>query len=409
MNVLMYYEHKLRELSTCYCIKEALETLGHTAVIFNINFENLRAEQYAKKNTVDIIIVPWCYQKTDFYPIIPILKNSPKARILNLHCEQISAPMWECALYKSDELAQKYVYHIAWGDAIKDKMISYGIPHERIFVTGNIRAKAYQGFTREQLSKKYGLDYNKKWILFAETRDTLSTRTVKSLKFYEKTQGLDFEMAMKEIEIGEKNLQTFWQQVANLSNSFFEKFEFIYRPHPGGVIPRVAIREEIKIISDYPIQVWFDHIWLDISYSSISTFEADAAGVPCLIHEPNAPFLPSKTTGLEEYPIIKNLNEITEDLIERVRLEEDEKKIYKKYIGSCDNAVENTIQVIFKLFNLEIKYPSHLFLMNKKRIARQKLFEIITYFVVKLNLLNAIKYPHSAFKLKLDIPYYRGT
>lgn len=406
MNILIYYEHKQRELTMCYYLKNALEMQGNIVAIYNINFETLRAKQYCKKNPIDVIVVPWCYQKTDFYPVTSVLKMYPQVKILNLHCEQICAPLWECTLFNTDEAAQKYVYHIAWGTKIKEKMIASGIPGDQIFVTGNIRMKAYKSLTREQLAKRYNLDPKKKWILFAETRDTLSTITEKSLRFYEQTQGLNYDMAIEEIEIGKKSLLLFWNQLKNLTEEFFEKYEFIYRPHPGGVAP--CSTKNIKIISDLAIQVWFEHLWLDISYSSTSTFEADAAGVPCLIHEPIDPFLPAKTSGLEEYPIIRNINEINDSLVEEIRLEEKEKRIFEEYIGDDSHALEKTIDVIYKLKDLKMKYPKSLFRANRKRAKIQETFEIITFFVTKLNLLSILKFPRAAYNLRLDIPYYKG-
>ncbi len=91
--------------------------------------------------------------------------------------------------------------------------------------------------------------------------------------------------------------------------TFFNKYELIYRAHPG-TIPIYDINSKVKVISNESIYTWLMVVDLCLSRVSTALFESELFGVPCLRYDPTN--YPEKflTFGLCNYEKITSLDDI---------------------------------------------------------------------------------------------------
>ncbi len=112
--------------------------------------------------------------------------------------------------------------------------------------------------------------------------------------------------------------------------------------------------------------------------------------------------------GVWDYPRLDDITQITDSLIERIR-DENQKRgtIYTRYLGEVDgHAAERVVEASRTIMNVEIdeadKAYSH---TTPKQIFKQWLYEKLTFAATKTGLLDILKFPHSAYAEKRDIPY----
>ena len=102
----------------------------------------------------------------------------------------------------------------------------------------------------------------------------------------------------------------------------------------------------------------------------------------------------------------KMLNLVTDDYIKKLQNNMQEKEaIYIKYLGNIDGkatqrVVEATNQ-LRKKKQLSINYKNATF----KKNVRQMIYEIVTWLMDKIGLLDKYKFPKSAYVERGDIPY----
>ena len=149
----------------------------------------------------------------------------------------------------------------------------------------------------------------------------------------------------------------------------------------------------------------------NVVWSSTTIFESDVLKVPSFVYEPIPNLLRHKTFGLEKYPTITNLNEITDDLIQFYQKEIASKKNYERYIGPVDNNSTKRVAeaILFILKNGVENYNAKEINNNKFLEFKQIAFQKVTRIMVKLNLLEYFKFPKSAYELRKDIPYSKNN
>lgn len=407
MRIIILYEHIVRELDAVKRLCAVLREKGHECVYFSGDFEMTKAYAYAKKHKVDAILMPWFVDDEHFDLIFPILRANPSIKVVNLHHEQISSKVYESVLFPQSKLTQANSYHFAWGSYFAEQLISRGTSPDRVFITGNIRNdKAFQiEKSRTELASQFKLDSDKKWILFAENRGFANQRMNESMKQALRDRGLTDDEIEESAKNSADSLHEFFQILQNLPRAFLDKYEFIYRPHPG-TQAKVSFPKGVHLISELPIYEWMANCNLFVTCESTSIFEAEVCGIPCVTYN-NLP-APDKfrMAGVDRYPKLNALTEIDDELIERVRKEQQDKHIYQDYLGLVDgeavyraaDAVERIAESDGVINFFDHKYPV-------KMMVRRYLYEKATWVSVKTGLLDKIKFPNSSYWSSRDIPY----
>ena len=410
MNIYLFYEHIVREYKALVRLKKILESKGHNVFIFSIIFETNAYYLKSLHCPPDIIFMPWFYTKIEEDEIYSLIQRNRKVKVIDFHHEELTTPGREAYFLPKTDFAKYGIFHLAWGEYFKHFLVENGVPEDRVFVTGNIRTDLISTtlINREKLAEEFHLDLNKKWILFAETRGFFSQRQTKSeLKLL--TQKVNYQTILAQREIDILCFEALVKDLNGIGGDFSDKFELIYRPHPGTHL-EVDILSWVKVIPQRVISDWISNVDLFVSRNSTSVFEAEAAGVPCVVYDnpetPDDQFMP----GIKSYTRINSMSEVTDQLIEE--LKNDNRNIYREYYGAVDGKaaerIADLIEVISdsKFDDDNDKYISALsepsFWYNLKRF----LYDIVVRFMTKTRIIEILKYPHSAYIMLNDIPYY---
>lgn len=406
---MLFYQHINREKEACLSLKNELEKKSEVKIyIFSIDFEHYKVVNLCKKIKIDMIIMPWMYHDMNYELMQPFLRTNSNMYIINLHHEQIGSEMSYKILLPKGENAKNSVIHFVWGDFFSNKLLNSGVKKDFIFKTGNIRTDSIQKKIKNRniLSSEFKLDYNKKWILFSENRGwVLSINetkekdmlymgyTIDEIEEYKKVTRESLELTMKEFN--------------DLEDAFFDKYEIIYRSHPGTRAPQ-DINDRIKVIDKYSIYEWINAIDINVVWSSTTIFESDIKNIPSFVYEPIENPYKFKTAGLELYPKISRIVELDYISISDIKKDLAIKKIYQNYIGLVDgkSVYRTSLRIMNILDNSKsMEYKASILEYSKYRYYRRLNFQLITKLFVKLNILKILKYPRSAYDLINDIPY----
>ena len=354
-----------------------------------------------------MLIVPWVYHDLNYELMQPFVNSNPSIYIANLHHEQIGSKATEPVLLPSSENSKNSVIHFVWGDFFKELLIKTGVREELIYVTGNMRTDIAFEKTenKEDLAKEFDLDLKKEWILYTENRDRVSICDKKEEEHI-------IYLGLQEEDIPERkafilnSLNETIKEFNDLPESFFEKYELIYRPHPGSDASK-DISNNVKVIYKYTIYDWIKVVDVNIVSGSTTIFESDLAGIPSIVHEPFPYPDRQRTSGLEFYPRISRINDMDESTLLNYINEIAPKKIYERYIGKVDgNSCERVkVSVLSILENGIPNYSANKMKISKKRYLRKHIFQKVTRIVVKTSLLEVVKYPRGAYRQRNEIPY----
>lgn len=259
---------------------------------------------------------------------------------------------------------------------------------------------------KQSFSKEFDLDPKKQWILFSENRGWVLTTSEKKEKHLYYLGYLEDDMNnRKKIELESLNISV--NEMNNLGDEFFSRFELIYRPHPGTIAP-TNITSNVKMIDRYSIYEWLNVIDINLVWSSTTIFESDLMGVPSFVYEPIPNHSRLKTYGLEKYQIIKSFADINDDIIEQYKYKIKPQKIFERYIGKVDGkSVERVKKAVIIILDKGIpEYNAEQIKGKRLFLYRIILFQKVTRAIIKTKLLNKVKFPKSAYELRKDIPYY---
>jgi len=405
MNVMIFFEHSSREYQSCHNLKIELDLLGCRVDLFSLHFELDRAIKYSRQYKPEVIIIPYAYKKSSINYLQPFICTAPIPYIINLHHEETAAPFDEHTLLPIDEYAKNRVVHFVWTEKFRDNLIKAGVIPELIYITGNIRLdlivqrKGY--LSRERVSKIFGLDLDKRWILYCESGAELYNEAqindLVTRKQYNKDLLLSRNRLLK------KALDKTVNDISNLSNEFFEKNELIYRPHPGKFVANEITKTRAKIISELSVYDWFEFASICVSRTSTALFEAELSNLLSVRYDPVGYPVELLPRGISEYKLVRNLNELI-DISEKKCIQQG--GVYKKYIGEVNNntsRVANTIQKIIKEGNSQYK-RENLFVASLLFIHRKRISNKWARFCYKVFPLYAKKLSASLYYLVNDIP-----
>ena len=402
-SVIIFYEHKARELESIVLLKEELEKKGIKVVLYSYLFEYYESIRYMKNHPADLIVIPWLYVYRSYELLMPFVRINPRCVFINLHHEQISSEAIYSSLMPRHELARNNVYHFSWSEDFKNHLIQYGVREDMIFVDGIGRLdtlflnKDKMNY-KDKFAEEFGLNKEKKWVLYCETRDWVWDNKNYD-DFLNRTYGE--ELAKEYRDDQQNSIDMTFNDFNNLKDDFFEEFELIYRPHPGiGYTP--DINKNIRIISKYSIYDWFTCISANVVSYSTAAYESEAFGIPTFVDticKMNPKFA---LGGFDRYTHLDSMNELSEKL----QNYKHGSKIYEEYIGVVDgHSTERMANTIEKLLNDENAVRPILVESNNFKHFLRSVRESLMRFMYHTNLIKVIKYPKMAYDLYNDIPY----
>ncbi len=186
--VVILYEHVSREYETCIRVKDYLVKNDiANAYVFSMHFQINEVYKIASKRIIDILAVPYAYKEKSLNKILLLIKRNRIKLVFNLRHEQIGASYNEFKLYPRDYFTQNYIYHSAWTEIYKNKLIEKGVPSDHIIITQNPRAdllfsQEHQNIAdRSVVAKKYGINQDKKWIIICESGPVRSNEMIQQM------------------------------------------------------------------------------------------------------------------------------------------------------------------------------------------------------------------------------------
>ena len=390
--IIIFYEILSREYFACDKIRKILENkFKYKVGVYSIIYQYYDAVKFANKNGIDCVIMPWMRLDENYQYLKPFIDINDKVVICDLSHEQVASDETLITVIPTSENTIKDVIHFCWGEYFKNLLIENGVKEENIYITGNPRLdfKYENKIDKETIAKQFNLDLNKKWILFAEARDWILDVCNYNLRI---EAGISVDIEKESFAWNKKCLTQTYNQINNLNDEFFEKFELIYRPHPSCSNPKEIINKNVIITANYSIYDWFEIIDYFISSASTSIFEAESIGMPSVYYDIYDMPKTFKAYGLEEYYQINSLENIDEELFKKAQDYIKGKDIYKKYIGVSEgNNCDKVADVINKLINSENKIIYKKTQINKFNELKSLIKSKIRNFLMTTGFVRLIK------------------
>lgn len=308
MDVLIFYEHKVREYPSCCALKAELERRGISVRICHNGGPGIWRYRIFSHPAVAVgpsaLEVPLGDRWTCLNNYTDYLRGTANY-FVNLQTEQIfqDDDMAAYSIVHDSEWRDRIIY-ICWGKKRRQQLLRHGIPEEQIAVAGaahlDFLAPPLDScyYSREELAQIYGLNGAKRWILFVSSytyADIAPNDQDWILKVRRKTESADPAGKIeKAVEISTRSRMITLDWIRRYL-SVCEDSLFIYRPHPGERTNQQMedmAREfsgRFVIISSEPLQNWL--LVSDIVDNWISTAIVDLWKLkkPCFLIHPLPP------------------------------------------------------------------------------------------------------------------------
>ncbi|HVJ13821.1 MAG TPA: surface carbohydrate biosynthesis protein [Polyangiaceae bacterium] len=314
------WEHTHREMLAAVVALNVLRRRGFKTVL-----EHVSALGSAALDAKEVVFLPFYYDDLirDRYLTRRELKG---AWLVNLAYEQMHFRCGRGYLLPDGAFAREELLHCAWGPRFETLLLEHGIPRERIRVTGHPRFDIYHHrellLGRQQLSRRYGLDADKPWVLVPYNFNMAYISPQLRAQLVARKYALTDEF----VAGFAKARDAFTTMVRRLADTFPD-IEFVLRVHPAGYESKALYegetrtRKNLHAIAEYDIANWICEAALTIVWNSTSAMEAMVAGRPVVSYEPfpfSGPFeydvnkiLPTFTTEDEVVNVIRALPDPT--------------------------------------------------------------------------------------------------
>lgn len=285
MDCLIFYELVERSYENDLLIKLELERRGFKVKLVNMYWRDFWKSFFYHPR---IYVVPSCRDTN----VMSALCSVPykEAAWVNLQEEQIGfSNEADISIFLPQGRA-KEAAHLCWGETAAGYMKRAGVRNEYIIPSGPVqfdlcspRFKDYF-YDKKYLAEEFGLDVNKKWILFASDFCTISEcQTEESLRYKMNRFG-DFWKTMYDYETECSEMLTEWW---SRYLSTHDDTIFIYRPHPseyqsiGRIEELEKKHDNFVCIKKYSIKQWIHVADAFTTWISSSVMEAFYLGIPC--------------------------------------------------------------------------------------------------------------------------------
>jgi len=295
---IILYELRKREMENAVLLAMMLEKKGYKVAI------EYRRSARMLFQKADVVLAPFLYNNDDVMEFTLHFFHCCK-KIINMQYEQLFLKLDEDQLNDLPRGFGKKALHISWGNSATERYKSAGINPSNIFEIGNIaidlNTTKYRSvfLSKNDISKKFKLSPEKKWLLFISSFSCAGLTKVELEKWKKQTASTEYFA-----EISDKTQPLILDYFEKLAKTHPE-VEIIYRPHPHEVSCDRMIKLEkkyanFKVILDFSIRQWIlisDYISTWFSTSLVDVFFAQK---PCAIIRP--------ISIMEEYdyPIYRN-------------------------------------------------------------------------------------------------------
>ena len=171
-DILYFVEHVARELDIACAIK----LLARRRHGLDVQIASLAYDLEATCRTFQprLIATPYFYSSQDAF-IKELLIAFPGVRVVNLQFEQLFSAANKKFKNPKDEIAQRYVLHLAAGEFFREFLCEANVPASNIEVVGSLACAlgkppyraAYESL-RPELAARHKLDASRPWLFFPE-------------------------------------------------------------------------------------------------------------------------------------------------------------------------------------------------------------------------------------------------
>ena len=291
VDLLINYEHKVREIESLCLIKNEMQKRGYT-VEFTCTYDEERVQlKYYRKARV--VVSSTLYNDACLFEFVYKISG---------FCEKVVNLQWEQSLTNHDESNNNFyqnpkgfakeAIHLCWGDASKQRLLHSGVNENRAIVVGPIQMDLlknnYKNYydKKTDLADKFNIDASKEWVLFISsfTYTNMTKETYdEELKCYGERLN-DF----KEISTKSKIEILKWLEEGL---KLYPNKIFIYRPHPSEKEDERLNKLEtsytnFKIVSELSVKQWIKTSEIILTWYSTSAAEVYFSGKNCHILRP---------------------------------------------------------------------------------------------------------------------------
>lgn len=292
LDVVYFFEHAARELDVACAVACLLREKGlRTEVVqWPHGFHRV-----AHLPTPRLVVLPFCYTERSFTQLLVEWRTSA---FFNASWEQLFYRGNQEAKSPRGPFALRHVMHHAWSDFYAAWLRKQGVPAENIFVNGQpayaLYSPPYDAYfaSRSDLSKRYALDSNKRWVFFPENYNWAFYAPETLQRFINAGQSANQVDEMK--KFCDSSLRQTLEWCAELVRT--GEVELILRPRPATPLPEFrqfvesvlgSVPIGMHLVQDGTVREWIRSSDVVISSHSTSLIEAAIAGKPQFMLAPN--------------------------------------------------------------------------------------------------------------------------
>ena len=231
LDFLILYEHVVREYESLLLLKLELERRGYTVAIHQL-LDRKKLKYFTWKKPR--VLVSSCMYDDEAINSHVYNNVGVCNRVVNLHWEQMLSDTQEAAPWFNFNGNAKKCVQTCWGELTRQRLIAHDVPERNCPVTGAVMMDflrpEFQGYfkTKEQLCRDFGLDPDKKLMLYISSfgYGSMSEQEVQELS---KMAGEDFtQFARTNRESMAETLRWFDEYLTG-----HPEVELVYRRHPS--------------------------------------------------------------------------------------------------------------------------------------------------------------------------------
>lgn len=289
VDIVIRYEHKVRELESIMLIKIEMERRGYS-VAFTANYDYKNKKRYDPT----LIISPAIYNDDQLKS--DVSKYGLKKKVANLLWEQVmgiaeeESPQGAHNIYGTGQKAITF----CWGENTQRRLVAAGMLKENAKVVGQINTDLLRGpykkllATKEQLGVQYGINSDARWNLFISSFAYCELDNIQK-ELIKEVYGVKYFNDFSNISIDSRKAILAWFEV--LLNKYPNDI-LIYRPHPD----EMAKSDELKnlaskfsnfiVIADLSLKHWCNAADKVYNWYSTGMIDAVVLNKPCRILRP---------------------------------------------------------------------------------------------------------------------------
>lgn len=279
MDFLIYYETVQREYENACLIKSELERRGYSVKLCATIYTDYWKSFFYKPK---VNIVHGFYGESPGH--ITKLKKKVTTKVVNLQYEQLVELGEDGLPVQMPKEDCKRAYHICWGEAGANNLRKCGVEENHIIECGPIQFDLVREefskyfYSKEELGRQFGIDSQKKWILFISDFAYTSYNGQIIDKNIRKAEVLNYEAKANKLIMG------FIKQFLGKHSDII----YIYRPHPSENIKSEMYELEkeydnFRCIRELSIKQWIHVVDKLNTWNSTAIAEAYVCKKNCMV------------------------------------------------------------------------------------------------------------------------------